>query len=282
MSKPAASIDSAAWSSPWRDVRVRDKAGLVVILLGCALLAPPFPAAPIVLVAVTVIALVWAKVPARLWFIAVTAQASFLLLSGAGLALEVSWAPFRIWVTQGGLWYAAGIMLRALAAGSATILLAFTTPMVEVLMALRRIGVPQAVVDVAAVAYRMTFALADSARSIRAAQQARLGLTTWRSQISSAADIMATILLRAWQHAARLEAGLAGRGDGALTVYSEPRRCYRLLVLVATLVAAIVVGICWWFAGQEYVLPTTKAVALGASTADQVLSQNYIKIGPHT
>lgn len=273
MTKPAASIDSAAWSSPWRDVRVRDKGSLVVILLGCALLGPPFPAAPIVLGAVTVIAVLWARVPVRLWLIAVTAQAGFLLLSGVGLAVQVSWTPLRVWATDESLWYAAGIMVRALAAGSATMLLAFTTPMVEVLMALRRVGVPQAVVDVAAVAYRMTFALADSARSIRAAQQARLGLTTWRSQITSAADIMATILARAWRHTARLEAGLAGRGDGALTVLSEPRRRYLLPLLAGVGVAIIVAGATWAATTEFSISRAQAAVSAVAATPPSVVVQ---------
>lgn len=78
---------------------------------------------------------------------------------------------------------------------------------------------PAPVVDVALVTYRMSFLLLDSVRRIREAQAARLGHTTRAATWRSLGGLGATAFVRAFDRAARLQSGLAGRGyDGTLRV----------------------------------------------------------------
>jgi cobalt/nickel transport system permease protein len=88
-----------------------------------------------------------------------------------------------------------------------------------VLPRLVRAGVPAPVVDVALVTYRMSFLLLDALRGVRQAQAARLGYASRAARWRSLAGLGATAFLRAFDRAARLQAGLAGRGyDGTLRV----------------------------------------------------------------
>jgi cobalt/nickel transport system permease protein len=79
--------------------------------------------------------------------------------------------------------------------------------------------VPAPVVDVALVTYRMSFLLLDSVRRVREAQAARLGHAGRAAAWRSLGGLGATAFVRAFDRAARLQAGLAGRGyDGTLRV----------------------------------------------------------------
>lgn len=101
---------------------------------------------------------------------------------------------------------------------------------------------PAPVVDVALVTYRMSFLLLDSVRRIREAQAARLGHSTRAAEWRSLAGLGATAFVRAFDRAARLQDGLAGRGyDGTLRVLvPEARVSVRFTAASAALFAALV------------------------------------------
>jgi cobalt/nickel transport system permease protein len=115
--------------------------------------------------------------------------------------------------------------------------------MSDLLPRLVRAGVPAPVVDVALVTYRMSFLLLDSVRRIREAQAARLGHTTRAATWRSLAGLGATAFVRAFDRAARLQTGLAGRGyDGTLRVLvPEARISARFIGAGVALLAAVAV-----------------------------------------
>ncbi len=101
---------------------------------------------------------------------------------------------------------------HALAGTAAVLLLATTTPMSDLLPALRRLHVPDAVVEVASVTYRLLFVLLESLRTIREAQAARMGYSSPLRSYRSSGALAAAVLTRSWDRARRLQDGLAGRG----------------------------------------------------------------------
>ena len=133
---------------------------------------------------------------------------------------------------------------HAIAGTSAVLLLAVTTPMIDILSGLRRLRVPQACIDVAAVMYRFLFVLLSSVRTIRQSQTARLGYSSPRKSLHSAGLLTAAVLIKSWDRASRLEAGLAGREFGD-AVSADPvdrqRSSPTFLVAVAAVLAAVVV-----------------------------------------
>jgi cobalt/nickel transport system permease protein len=203
-------LDDAAWSSAWRRRSPGDKALLCLALVVCALVLPPWPGSVLVGVTAVVLALGPARVPARtfgravrlpLAFIAVGATTAVVQVDGGGLG----WAPDAA-VRAGSL------VGHALAGSAAVLLLAATTPMSDLLPALRRLRVPAAVVEVASVTYRLVFVLLESLRTIREAQTARLGYSSMRRSSRSSGALGAAVLTRSFDRARRLQAGLAGRG----------------------------------------------------------------------
>ena len=100
--------------------------------------------------------------------------------------------------------------------------------------------VPEVAVDIAAVTYRMIFALLDAASAIRAAQAGRLGYASGRAARRSVGQLCAAVLVAAWDKARRLEDGLAGRGGVAAVPLVPARAVSTPFVLAA---GALVVGL---------------------------------------
>ncbi|MDP9430431.1 MAG: CbiQ family ECF transporter T component [Actinomycetota bacterium] len=169
-------VDDAAWASTWRRRSAADKLLLCGGLVGCALVLPAWPGSVLVGLTAVVLALGPAQVPARtfgravrwpLAFITVGALTSLVTVGTNGLG----WGPDAA--------ARAGSLARhALAGSAAVLLLATTTPMSDLLPALRGLRVPAAVVEVAAVTYRLLFVLLASLHAIREAQTARMGYST--------------------------------------------------------------------------------------------------------
>ena len=234
-------VDDAAWASSWRRRSALDKLLLCGGLVLCALALPAWPGSLLVGLAVVVLALGPAGVPARTFaravrwpvtFIAVGAVTAVVSVDGGGLG----WAPDAA-ARAGSL---AG---HALAGSAAVLLLACTTPMSDLLPALQRLRVPAAVTEVASVTYRLLFVLLDSLRAIREAQTARMGHATVRGSLRSNGALAAAVLTRSWDRARRLQEGLAGRGmETGLRVLPDERPSSRSFVAATVVGLAALVG----------------------------------------
>jgi cobalt/nickel transport system permease protein len=232
-------VDDAAWRSAWRRRSPEDKALLCLGLVVCALVLPAWPGSVLVGLTAVVLALGAARVPARtfgravrwpLAFVAVGALTAVVQVDGGGLG----WAPDA--AARAG-----SLVGHAVAGSAAVLLLATTTPMSDLLPALRRLRVPAAVVEVASVVYRLLFVLLESLDTIREAQTARMGYSSLRRSYRSSGALAAAVLTRSWDRARRLQEGLAGRGmETGLRVLPEVRPSSRLF-LAAT--AAGIAGI---------------------------------------
>lgn len=219
-------LDDAAWSSRWRTRSTLEKSLVCVGLLLVAATTTSLVVASLVGVCAVGLAAV-ARVPARVWCHAMAGPAVFIAIGAVTIAVTfgggdlVRWGP--VGVDEGSASRAALVAGRALAATSAMILLAATTPMVDLLAGLRRARVPEVAVDIAAVTYRLIFSLLDSAAAISAAQAGRLGYASGSAARRSVGLLSAAVLVRAWDRARRLEEGLAGRG-GVTSVPLVPAR----------------------------------------------------------
>ena len=230
-------VDDAAWASAWRRRAPGDKLLLCGGLVVSALVLPAWPGSVLVGVVAVVLALGPARVPARTFlravrwpaaFIAVGALTAVVAVDGGGLGWAPD-APAR----------AGSLVGHALAGSAAVLLLATTTPMSDLLPALRRARVPGAVVEVASVVYRLLFVLLGSLHTIREAQTARMGWSSVRRSYRSAGALAAAVLTRSWDRARRMQDGLAGRGmETGLRVLPEVLPSSRLFL------AGSVAGLC--------------------------------------
>ncbi|MEV7103652.1 cobalt ECF transporter T component CbiQ [Streptomyces atroolivaceus] len=234
-------IDAAAHSSRWRRRHPVDKAVLGLGLTVLAISLPPWPGAVLVLVAALAVLLGPAGVSPRHLWRAYRVPLGFCVTGAATLLVQVGGPGGIVTLADGGPVRAGELLLRTSAASLGVLLFAFTTPMSDLLPRLVKAGVPAPVVDVALVTYRMSFLLLDSVRRIREAQAARLGHTTRAAAWRSLAGLGSTAFVRAFDRAARLQSGLAGRGyDGTLRVLvPEARVSVRFVAVSVMLLTAL-------------------------------------------
>ncbi|MEH0400075.1 cobalt ECF transporter T component CbiQ [Streptomyces sp. NPDC053741] len=233
-------IDAAAHSSRWRRRHPVDKAALGLGLTALAVSLPPWPGAALVLVAALAVLLGPAGVTPRHLWRAYRVPLGFCVTGAATLLVQVGGPRGLVALDPGGPVRAGELLLRTSAASLGVLLFAFTTPMSDLLPRLVRAGVPAPVVDVALVTYRMSFLLLDAVRRIREAQAARLGHTTRAAAWRSLAGLGATAFVRAFDRAARLQTGLAGRGyDGTLRVLVPEARVSARFVALSVLLLAV-------------------------------------------
>jgi cobalt/nickel transport system permease protein len=213
-------VDDAAWSSAWRRRSPGDKMLLSLGLVVCALVLPAWPGSLLVGVAAVVLALGPARVPVRTFARAVRWPLAFIVIGALTAVVQVDGGGLG-WAPQAGN-RAGSLVGHALAGSAAVLLLATTTPMSDLLPVLRRLRVPDAVVEVASVVYRLLFVLLESLRTIREAQTARMGYSSVRRSYRSSGALAAAVLTRSWDRARRMQEGLAGRGmDSGLRVLPE-------------------------------------------------------------
>lgn len=236
--------DRLAHVSRWRPLPLAEKSLLSLGLLILAMALPPWPGGALVLAAASASAL-RSGVPALAWARLLAAPSLFILTGAATLLVQVGGDGIAL-AADGGA-QAGALMLRALAAVSALLLLTVTTPMAALLHGLRRLGLPEELVDVTMTTYRFIFILLDTAAAMHASQMARLGGRSWRTRIRSAGLLASALLPRALDQARRLEMGLLARGyDGSLrTLAPAPApRMGRLALIGGGLVA--LAGVSLW------------------------------------
>lgn len=242
-------IDHIAWASPWRARSVRDKAVLSLGLLLAAVALPPLPGSVMVAgvglaILLGPIGMTWPQLGRIGWV-----PAASILIGVATVALSISIeGGLHVQVTEAGLRQAGGLALRAAAATLAMLVLACSTPVVDLFSALSKARVPAILIEVAALIYRLTAGLLESAAAIQAAQVARLGYASRPAAMRSASLAAGTLFLRSWSRAQRLEDGLAGRGytDNLRTLEPRRVRSATFLALTWALLASMVgVAMAW-------------------------------------
>ena len=225
-------VDRVAQLNRWRHRPLPEKSLLTFGMLGLAISLPPFPAAVLVGAAMTMAALVGARVPVRVWLGCALAPAGFMLTGAMALVVQFDGHGFSL--SPAGLAAAGGLIARSLAGLACLLFLALTTPATDLMAGLRRLGVPAEIVEIALLMYRFIFLIAGEAMAMDAAQAARLGHATHWRRLRSLGLLLASLLPRAFDRARRLETGLAARGwEGEMRVLRDPPALsYPVLALV--------------------------------------------------
>lgn len=132
-------------------------------------------------------------------------------------------------VTDAGLLRFASIVSRSYLSIQAGVLLAATTPFPDLLWGMRALYVPQALVTTVGFLYRYLFVLADEARRMMQAREARSaapdgqggGTVTWRARVTGA--MVGTLFLRSYERSERIHAAMLARGyDGTMRTLTPP------------------------------------------------------------
>ena len=232
-------VERLSHTNHWTGRHPAEKLVLGGGLLLSAVLLPPLPGAPLVLAAAVGAALLGARLPAADYARVLAWPAGFLVVSAATLAVSVQ--PIGdgplLSLPAAQVDVAIKASLRALAATSAMLLIILTTPLAEMLGALRRARLPAALVDIMLLVYRFVAIALEAADHARTAQASRLGYAGLRRSIRSSGRLAAALLPRVLDRAVRMQTGLASRGySGELRVLA-PARPLSLRFLALALLA---------------------------------------------
>lgn len=236
-------IDAAAYACRWRGVAPSAKALFALGGIAAAWLATS-PATLAVLALLSMLTtLAGAGVPIRTYLAVALAPLGFLSLSC--LTMLVTPAASGGWQWVPALLPAvACIALRSLAALAAVLGLVLTTPMPDLLALLRRLCVPQLLLDMMALCYRMLFVLRQAWDEGSTAQGARLGHAGWRQSWRSMGLLAGQMGVQVWQRASALQMAADARSwQGSLRFlpasYPHARRQLVLALLAATTLVAL-------------------------------------------
>ena len=239
-------LDLSAAQNRWSSHPAAEKLVLYGGLLLCAMVLPPRTAAPLVLLAVVISTLVLARVRPRLFVLALIGPAVFIALGSVPIAVGLRGGPH---LEPGGLDLAVDTSLRAIAASSATIGLAVTTLMADMLDLARRAGVPAPLCHVADLTYRLVGILIRSARAARESVALRLGLQTPRDAISVIGAQSALIFVRATERGRAMSEAMSLRAEPGMTAVltaDRPVRPARIAASITVLIAIAATSILTW------------------------------------
>lgn len=191
---------------------------------------------------------------------------SFLLIGVFTVAVNMSEKPegFLAAISVAGTWIgfshtglqdALQLFLRALGAVSCLYFLSLTTPMVDLLAALRRLGAPKILVELMGLVYRFIFVLLETAETIYNAQSCRLGYSSLSTGYRSLGSLASMLFIRSYKRSDELYTALEARGyEGELNVlaqtYENHWSGYALAVAVNVLLVLFAMTLKWTMGGS--------------------------------
>ena len=245
-------IEHCAYTNRWRFVSPAAKAMFCLGGFVAAFTASQATAAALVAALIVVVTLAGAGIPLASYLRIALPPLGFLLLGCLSLAysLDMNSTNGKLaihWLVDG--WSPLGqLAARSLGALTALLFLALTTPMLDLIALLRRLKVPEVLLEIMVLCYRMLFVFSEALHNTQTAQAARLGYATPGLALRSLGSLTANLTLQIWQRSRDLQLAAQSRNnDGALRFlepeYANRRRDAWIAVLGGTALIACAVGL---------------------------------------
>lgn len=205
-------IDCYAYTSRWRHRHPAEKATFAGGLLLLSFFTP-LSGLLLILLTVSLVALLGARIPGALYGRVIAIPLAFILIGASSLlvTLSIQSGHLHIGFAKSGALPAIQLVARAIAAASCLVFFSLTTPTADWMPLLRKFYVPAVVVDLMLMTYRLLFVFAERLSTLQQAQAARLGNLTFRSRIRSTGLIGANLFIRSLDRARRIELGMEAR-----------------------------------------------------------------------
>lgn len=160
--------------------------------------------------------------------------AAFILLSGFAIALQTGETADALWsigifggrisIGRGGLLLAAETGLKAFGAVSALYLMTLSTPMGEILNVLRKIHVPDMLIELMHLIYRYIFILLEQNRRQKDAAAARFGYAGFRTSLRTFGMELANLFVLSMKKSGVYYDSMEARGyDGGCLFWEEKK-----------------------------------------------------------
>jgi cobalt/nickel transport system permease protein len=147
-----------------------------------------------------------------------------------------------------GLWAAWNIVVKGTLGVAATIIMAATTPIPDILRGLERLRVPRVFVGICAFMIRYGDVIVAEMQRMRVARASRGYDARWLWQARAVAASAGTLFIRSYERGERVYLAMASRGySGALPVLSDDSGETRhwAAALLLPLVGAVIAAVAW-------------------------------------
>ncbi len=248
-------LDDYAISNALRENSARLKLflGLGAILLS---VSSTTPIAPLFLaITMSLITVMLAKIPGRIYSRLLLVPLSFALLSagvvafmhGSGQTLfSLQLFGLDLAIREEGANLAVLLIARTFGGMCSLYFIALTTPMIEIFAVLKTLHIPQSVIELSMMIYRYIFVFLDQAAMIHSAQMMRLGDAGTKNSLNSFAMLCSVLFLRSWEQGERLIVAMDSRCyDGKLDLMEPAKgaKPWAILAVAAYLAAATVIAV---------------------------------------
>jgi cobalt/nickel transport system permease protein len=145
------------------------------------------------------------------------------------------------------------LFMRIMAAVTFATLLAFSTPMIEILETLRLWRIPDVVIDIADMMYRYVFIIQDTAHTMHRAQLCRMGESApWSRRVGDIGRLASGILIKSLDRSTRIYQAMLSRGyDDTAThmrFFAAPIRARDKVIASAgalVMLALVIINLRW-------------------------------------
>jgi cobalt/nickel transport system permease protein len=203
--------------------------GLWAILLSVSSTTPVAPL--FVAITMSLITVMLAKIPGRIYSRLLLVPLSFAMLSagvvafmhGSGQTLfSVQLFGLNLAIREEGANLAVLLIARTFGGMCSLYFIALTTPMIEIFAVLKTLHIPQSVIELSMMIYRYIFVFLDQATMIHSAQMMRLGDAGTKNSLNSFAMLCSVLFLRSWEQGERLIVAMDSRCyDGKLDLMEQ-------------------------------------------------------------
>ncbi len=241
-------IEQSAYANRWRAVSPAAKGSFALGGLLAAFVAnTPAAAAGIALVMVAT-TLLGARVSPWLYLRVAVPATAFLAVSSLSLMfsinLDASGGGPQWQFAPDAVSRIATVASRSLASLAALLFLVLTTPLRDLIALLRQLRVPEVILDLMVLCYRMLFVLSEAMHDMLTAQAARLGHASARRSLHSLGLLAANLMVQVWQRAQALAtAALARNGCGSLRFLSPAFAHARRDTLIAAVASLALIAL---------------------------------------
>jgi len=243
-------LDDYAIGNALRETSARLKLflGLGAILLSVSSTTPIAPL--FVAITMSLITVMLAKIPGRIYSRLLLVPLSFALLSagvvafmhGSGQTLfSVQLFGLNLAIREEGANLAVLLIARTFGGMCSLYFIALTTPMIEIFAVLKTLHIPQSVIELSMMIYRYIFVFLDQAAMIHSAQMMRLGDAGTKNSLNSFAMLCSVLFLRSWEQGERLIVAMDSRCyDGKLDLMEQADRAtHKALFAVAVYLVSV-------------------------------------------
>lgn len=224
-------IDTHAYNSKIRHLDPVQKITFTATTMGVCLLANHFIVSLLVIMSTVFLIVNKVGTPVRYFVKLLALPMTFLTLGIAPIMMSVStnkvsysFSFLGLWVgfSKFGLIFAANLYAKTIGSVLCMYFLSLSTPMVDLLVALKRLRLPKLMVEIMELVYRFIFIFFDTASTIYTSQNCRCGYVDIVSKFKSIGSLISIVFIRAFKRSDDLYTALEVRGfNGDFNVISN-------------------------------------------------------------